>query len=103
MRITEDHAQVTRLYIEYQIICDFLTQTGTLTLTAYGGGWPITNRHFRIESATGYGGSNAIEGTFTSDFAQVTGTWELWAISYYPPPPLAVCSNTGTWTATQQP
>lgn len=61
------------------------------------------DRYFRIESSNGYGGSDTIEGTFTSDFAQATGTWELWAISYYPPPPLAVCRNTGTWTATQQP
>ncbi|MBK7204176.1 hypothetical protein [Candidatus Amarolinea dominans] len=66
-------------------------------------GWPITNRHFRIEVGTGFGGADVVEGTFASDFTQVAGAWELWAISYYPPPPRAVCSNSGTWTATQQP
>lgn len=94
-------ALVGHFYIEYSITCPFMTQTGHIDINSPVG-WPIVNGQFEINAGAGGGATNRLAGQFNTAMTTVQGAWLIWAV-VYDPTPRAVCSNSGTWTATQQP
>lgn len=94
-------ALVGHFYIEYSITCPFMTQTGHIDINSPVG-WPIANGQFEINAGAGGGATNRLTGQFNATMTTLQGTWLIWAV-VYDPTPRPVCSNTGTWTATQQP
>lgn len=100
--VNASHTGVTRFKIAYTVLCPGVTLEGSLTTTS-ATGYPITGGHFMISLSTGVSG---VYDEFTGDidpgFASAQGTWKKWIVVSNPYPH-AICSNTGTWTATAQP
>jgi len=98
--VKPDLSAVTRFRIEYKVVCTGVSQEGSMEF-GNPAGWPITNRQFEIRRSAAFGAQDVFTGQFDPAFSSAQGTWLIWLVLDWPPPPHAVCSNSGTWTASR--
>lgn len=100
--IKGDLSAVTRLLAWYEVTCP----------ETFGFGWEeyrwatnpaIVDGRFRIEMPAGGGRTDIFAGEFDATLTTAKGTWLKWLVITYPTSSDALCSNSGTWTATRQP
>lgn len=94
--VRPDLSAITRLRLEYKVVCSGVTAEGTKEISRPAG-WPITDGQFEIRTQAGGGEENVFRGEFDPAFTNVQGTWLEWLIFVNDP----ICSNTGTWSASR--
>lgn len=107
--IRSDRSAVTRLSINFRLVCDSQTSEPTWDSPAPDG-VPITNGAFHATStyqwSTGSVRLFDVAGAFTPDFSSASGTWQgfIALCSGFPGPCYEYCSGPiGQWSAARMP